>query len=61
MGEKFYILTFFALNFIIFEQKEITMKDIDLSQLDNQSLIDLKAILEGMDEVLKTEVGVKDE
>ena len=33
------------------------MENIDLDKLDNQSLMELEAILEGMDEVLKEEEG----
>ncbi len=33
------------------------MENIDLDKLDNQSLMELEAILEGMDEALKEEEG----
>ncbi len=31
------------------------MKDINLDELDNESLVELLTVLEGMDEVLKEE------
>lgn len=61
------ILTFGILPFIIpiKEEKEKKgekgMEDIDLDELDNQSLMDLQAILEGMNEVLKEEEGENNE
>lgn len=33
------------------------MENIDLENLDNQSLMELQAILEGMEDVLKEEEG----
>lgn len=37
------------------------MDNIDLGQLDDQSLIELQAILEGMDDLLKEEEGENNE
>ena len=33
------------------------MENIDLSTLDDETLVELKSILEGMDDVLKKEEG----